>query len=135
MPQDFRCILVTPDQQVLDEQVTYASLPGWDGQVGVMHQRAALLIKLGDGALRLDCQDGGSRWFFVGGGFAQMKGNKLSLITDEAVSVNRIAKQDVQASLKQAQARIPLTQEEFQQNQRDLTRARAMLDLLKHRGQ
>ena len=129
MAATFNCTLITPQRQVLNEEVIYASIPGWDGLLGLMTQRAPLVVKLGDGPLRLDYPTGASCWFFVGGGFAQMKDNRLSLIADEAVAVEDIVPEDAQASLKEAQAFIPHSDEEFARNQRDLHRARTMIEL------
>jgi len=128
LAKTFRCSLVTPQKLVLEEEVSYASLPAHDGQVGVMHQRAPLLVKLGDGALRLDDAQGKSKWFFVGGGFAQMKGNKLSLVAGEAVAAGDITAADADAAMKQVQqGRTP---EQIAQRDRQMARARTMTQLL-----
>jgi F0F1-type ATP synthase epsilon subunit len=36
----FRCVIVTPEQQVLDESLTQAVLPAHDGLVGILTDRA-----------------------------------------------------------------------------------------------
>jgi F-type H+-transporting ATPase subunit epsilon len=122
----FRCTLVTPEQQLLDADVTYASIPAHDGQIGLMPGRAPLLAKLGDGALRLDFTDGGSRWFFVGGGFAQMKDNKLSLVADEAMPADQIVKSTAEADMKAALARVARNEEEIERKLRSIDRARQL---------
>ncbi|NJL32365.1 MAG: F0F1 ATP synthase subunit epsilon, partial [Phycisphaerales bacterium] len=81
MADTFRCTLITPAQQVFDEEVTYVELPAFDGQMGIEPQRAPMVAKLGDGALRLDFARGESRWYFVAGGFARC-GTHADLLTD-----------------------------------------------------
>lgn len=127
LAETFRCTLVTPEQQVLDEQVEYVSLPGWDGQVGVMHNRAPLLVKLGDGPLRLDAPGKASQWFLVTGGFGQMKDNQLTLMTSRATPAAAITEEEAKAALKEAEAFVPQTEADFARKERDLVRARAML--------
>lgn len=127
MAGKFHCTLVTPEQQVLDGEVTYASIPAHDGQIGLMHDRAPLVAKLGDGALRLDFVDGGSRWFFVGGGFAQMKDNKLSIVADEAMPADQIVVAKTEADMKAAVAKIARTDEEIEKKLRAIDRARQMV--------
>ncbi len=134
MPDSFRCTLVTPKQQVFDEQVSYVSIPSWDGQVGLMSKRAPLVTKLGQGVLRLASPQGGTQRFYVGGGFAQMKRGTLSLVAEEAVPEDQVQHTDAKAALAEAQAFKPRTEEDFTKNQRDLTRARAMLALSDTRG-
>ena len=134
MPSTFQCSLATPQEQVLDESVTYASIPAWDGQIGIAPMRAPLLAKLGDGPLRLDSADGGSRWFLLSGGFAQMKDNNLSLLSDEAQPAEQLTRQDAEHALEQARSDSAKTVEQVAEKQRQIERAKAMLHLLETHG-
>jgi F-type H+-transporting ATPase subunit epsilon len=80
----FSCVVVTPEQQVLDESLTQAILPAADGLLGILTDRAPLLAKLGKGPLRLDLASGQKRFFQIDGGVAQMKDNKLTILTQVA---------------------------------------------------
>lgn len=132
MARSFQCTLVTPQRQLVDEEVVYASVPAHDGQMGVMPGRAPLVAKLGNGAMRLDLAHGGGgpRWFYVSGGFVWMKENVLTLVAGEAVPAQEMDREEAQAQLKEALARITHTDDEFDLNQRQQTRARTMLSLL-----
>lgn len=127
MPQAFRVTLVTPEAQILDEQVTHASIPAWDGRIGVLHLRAPLLAKLGYGPLKLDLAAGGSKSFFIGGGFAQVKNDVLTILTDEATPAEDVNAEEATASLKEAQARRAISEPEVDRRERDLSRARALV--------
>jgi F-type H+-transporting ATPase subunit epsilon len=83
----FQCTLVTPEQQVLDELITQAIIPAHDGLVGILTDRAPLLVKLGAGPLRLDLPNKTSKEFKITGGVAQMKDNKLTILTPSAETV------------------------------------------------
>ncbi len=132
MAQSFQCTIVTPARQVLDEQVTYVSVPAHDGLMGVAPHRAPLVAKLGVGALRLDPVGGGaSRWYYIGGGFVQMNDNRLTLLANEATEADKLNREEAQAALKEAQARVPHSDEEFDHAQRDLAKARTKLQLAK----
>jgi F-type H+-transporting ATPase subunit epsilon len=133
LPDTFRCTLVTPERQVLDEPVTYASIPAWDGQIGILHDRAPLLAKLGTGLLRLDAS-GGTRWFAINGGFAQMNDNVLSLVANEAVEPGEMTRANAEAALKAAEERSAKTDDEVARKQRDVSRARALIELTGHAG-
>jgi len=129
MAKTFQCTLITPQEQLLDQEVTYASIPAWDGLVGIEPQRAAMVIKLGNGPLRLDMEDGSSQSYFVGGGFAQMKDNRLSLLTEETIAAGDVNLEEAQASLAQAQAREAVDEQEVASRDRELSRARAMVQI------
>lgn len=134
MADTFQCVLVTPERQVLDEAVSYASIPGWDGQVGLMHLRAPLLIKLGQGPMRIDTPAGQAKWFYVGGGFAQMKDDKLTVLTSESVPAEEVNVDTTQAALKEAEARIATADADVARKQREIARAKSLLEVASHRA-
>lgn len=128
--QTFHCSLVTPDRQILDDDVTYVSLPVWDGLMGIAPQHAPLVAKLGDGVLRVDFPQGGSRFFYLSGGFAQMKDNNLSLLTSDATPAEQFSKQEISAKLKEAEGRTAETTEALERRRRDVQRYQAILNML-----
>ena len=138
MPDSFQCTLITPQQQVLDEQVAYASVPAWDGLLGVAPSRAPLLVKLGDGPLRLDLAEGESRLFFLAGGFAQMNGDVLSLISEEAVAAEDIDRSQVEKDFQQTLQTKATGDEAIDERHLQVSRARMMMhvaDLLESKAQ
>ena len=100
----FTCVVVTPEAQIAEDTVTQVILPAHDGEIGILTNRAPLLVKLGVGQLRLDVQGGGRKLFFVDGGIAQMKDNKLTVLTDEAVAPEDIDLESAKAEYAEAQA-------------------------------
>jgi F-type H+-transporting ATPase subunit epsilon len=125
----FQCTVVTPEQQVLDERVTHAIVPAHDGQVGILTDRAPLLVKLGVGELRLDVTGGQRRSFLIDGGVAQMKDNRLTILTDDAMPAAEVNAEEARAAVAEASAQRVTDAESFQQRQHRLARARAMQQL------
>ena len=58
MAASFKCTLITPERQVLEEMINYANIPAWDGSVGLLTGRAPLVAQLGEGILELDTAAG-----------------------------------------------------------------------------
>lgn len=83
----FQITVVTPEQQILDETVTAAVIPAHDGKMGILTDRAPLLVKLGKGELTLDLPGGRKQTLRVEGGVAQMRDNKLTVLTEKASAV------------------------------------------------
>jgi len=129
--KSFRCRLITPVAQVLDEQVEYASVPAWDGLFGVMVDRAPIVAKLGLGELRLDFPAGGSRSFLVEDGFVQMVNNKLTVLATKAIPVESLSEGEAKAELAEAQARRAESPAEREKLKADRERASAKLALAK----
>ncbi|HMB95742.1 MAG TPA: ATP synthase F1 subunit epsilon [Tepidisphaeraceae bacterium] len=126
----FQCVVVTPEHQVLDEQITQAIIPGHDGKVGILTDRAPLLLKLGLGEMRLDLPGGQRQLFYVEGGIAQMKDNKLTILTTQATLAADINAESARAELAEAEARKPTDPAGLDQREKSLARARARIALV-----
>ena len=126
----FQCIIVTPEAQVFDESVTQAIVPAHDGKVGILTDRAPLLVKLGVGALQLDMASGQQRrTLFIEGGIAQMKDNKLTIVTNEALNPSEIDAETARAELAEATAQVATDQKSSDDRQRRMQRARVMQEM------
>jgi F-type H+-transporting ATPase subunit epsilon len=127
----FQCTVVTPEQQAFDASVTQAILPAHDGLVGILTNRAPLLVKLGIGPLRLDLAGGQKQFFFVDGGVAQMKDNKLTIVTGEATAADEIDYEAARAEYAEAAARRATDDQTSRARERQLTRARVKQSMAK----
>ena len=125
----FRVVVVTPEQQVLDESATQVILPAHDGLVGILTDRAPLLVKLGQGPLRVDVAGGTSRNYYVEGGIAQMKDNRLTVLTNEATPANEIDAEAARAEYAEAVARRITDPQSFEDRDKQMKRARAKQQL------
>jgi F-type H+-transporting ATPase subunit epsilon len=127
----FNVVIVTPEQQVLDETVTQAILPAHDGEIGILTGRAPLLVKLGQGRMLLTLAGGGQqvRRLYVEGGVAQMKDNKLTVLTQIAVPVEQIDVESARAELAEATAQRITDERSLEDRTRRMNRARAMQEL------
>ncbi|MEM6460078.1 MAG: hypothetical protein AAF710_11885 [Planctomycetota bacterium] len=86
MPGTFTCSVVTPEEQVHEGPVSHVVLPAWDGEMGFAINRAPILVQIGEGRLRLTDDQGQKISLHVAGGFAQMKGNVLTILADRVDS-------------------------------------------------
>ena len=122
----FQCIVVTPEQQVLDERIVQAIVPAHDGLVGIMTDRAPLLVKLGLGELRLDFPGGQKRTMFINGGVAQMKDNRLTILTNEAIAPEDINAESARSEFAEAAAQRTTEPAAAADIQRRMQRARVL---------
>ena len=125
----FQCTMVTPEEQAFDASITQAIIPAHDGLLGVLTDRAPLLVKLGAGPLRLDLPDGKKRFFFIDGGVAQMKDNRLTILTTESQAAEEIDYESARAEYQEAAARRALDEAGAQQRQHLMARAKARQEL------
>lgn len=131
------CRLVTPSEELLNEQVVYASVPAWDGLIGFQHGGSPLVSRLGLGKLRLDFPaeaGSGSREYLVEDGFVEMGQNELVILAERAVAAEAIVESDAKAELAEAAARVvpedaPNKLEAVEQVTRAKERARLKLSM------
>ena len=78
--------IVTPDAAMPPVDCTFAALPAWDGEVGVLAGRAPMVCKLGKGELRLEVA-GEIRRYRVREGFAEIMPHRVTVLTEEVTAV------------------------------------------------
>ena len=102
----FTCAIVTPSDAVLDTAASYASFEAWDGQQGVATGASAFLTKLGTGVVTVQAETGGTKVFVLDGGFAQMDGKRLTLLTERAMEGSGIDVAAAERELSEANAKV-----------------------------
>ena len=130
MATTFQCTLTTPETEMFSREVSYVDLPAHDGQVGILANRAPLLVKLGYGALRLRDSGGQETAMFVGGGFAQVKGGGVEILTDEARGLDELTAAEAGQAMTDALAMDGSSAAGAARKQRETDRARAMQRLV-----
>ena len=131
MPNNHRtlqCVVVTPERALLDETVDFVALPMYDGELGVLPGRAALIGRLGPGELRIRHGDQ-TRRFFVDGGFAQVRGDVVTVLTPRAMKAEEIDAAAATASLEASRAAAATPQAQAAQVKAQ-RRARAQLRIV-----
>jgi F-type H+-transporting ATPase subunit epsilon len=136
MPDNHRtlqCVLVTPERAVMAETVDFVALPMYDGELGVLPGRAPLIGRLGPGELRVR-QGNITRRCFVDGGFAQVRGDVVTVLTPRALKVEEIDPAAVSASLQAARG-VAATPQAQAAQLKEQQRARAQLRIVeRHSG-
>lgn len=74
---------------MLETEANFAVIPADDGQMGILKNRAPVVTRLTPGVLKIETPSGVYR-YFVGGGYAQLKNNQLTVLAEEALSEKAI---------------------------------------------
>lgn len=121
-------VLVTPETTLLDEPVQAIRIPLFDGAIGILPGRAPMVGRLGYGELRISNATG-ERSYFVDGGFVQVKGFVVSILTNRSMPSDRLDAAGAREQLQRALKLVPVTDETFSLKDREQERARRMLAL------
>ncbi|MDR1197258.1 MAG: ATP synthase F1 subunit epsilon [Candidatus Nomurabacteria bacterium] len=97
--------LVTPVGIKLSEEVYEVVLPTTDGEITVLPKHEPLVTLLSEGvmAVRRSRTDTEPEHFAVERGIAEINGETIRILTDEAVTGDEIVENEIQAALANAQ--------------------------------
>lgn len=110
--------VVSPERLLLSDQAEMVTVPGADGDFGVMAGHMPLISTLRPGVIDVRGGDtSGNSRFFVLGGFAETSPVKLTILAEEAIPMERIDR-DV------LEQRIRNTEEDLAMAKTDADRAR-----------
>lgn len=123
-----RLVIVTPERTLLDEPVSALRFPLYDGDIGILPGRLPLIGRLGSGELKLT-SSAGERSYFIDGGFAQVQGSVVSLLTHRAIPVEDLSVAEAEKQLAAASAKVAKGDAEVTAKLADQQRARRMLAL------
>lgn len=97
--------IVTPEAKVYSEDVDMVTLPGVEGEMGIFPMHIPLMTQLAAGEVAV--RKGGQDFFLaVGDGFAEVTGERVSILTDMAVKDADIDEARVEEARKRAEARL-----------------------------
>jgi F-type H+-transporting ATPase subunit epsilon len=127
-----QCVVVTPEKTLIDEMVDFVSLPLFDGELGVLPGRSPLTGRLGYGELRTRLGDQVHR-YYIDGGFAQIRDDVVTVLTYRALTAASIDPAAANRELEQAQETRALSDHDFAEKQKAITRSRALIRVSQHR--
>ena len=94
--------IVTPEARVYSETVDTVVIPTVEGEVGILPGHVPLVTQVGAGELRVT-KGSATTLLVVGGGFAQVTGEKVSILADSAIQEERIDENAVAEAMKRAE--------------------------------
>ncbi|MDR3617882.1 MAG: ATP synthase F1 subunit epsilon [Paludisphaera borealis] len=121
-----QCQVVTPEKTLFDKTVDFVALPLYDGELGILPGRSPLIGRLGYGELRTRTNDAVER-YFIDGGFAQIRGNLVTILTSRALPASQIDSSNTAEALEKAEQQPAHTDEAVAEKTKAVARLRAML--------
>jgi F-type H+-transporting ATPase subunit epsilon len=91
--------IVTPEARVYSDTVETVVIPTVEGEIGILPGHIPLLTQVGAGELRV-VKNGKTELLAVGNGFAEIDGDKVSILAESAIAEEKI---DVDAAEKAMQ--------------------------------
>jgi F-type H+-transporting ATPase subunit epsilon len=120
------CVVVTPEATVVESPATFVALPLFDGEIGIAPGRAPLIGRLGYGEMRI-VEGNNTRRYYVDGGFVEVAGNTVTVLTNRAVSTEQLDVQVARDQLDSALKRKADNDESLAIRDRLILQARAQI--------
>jgi F-type H+-transporting ATPase subunit epsilon len=114
--------IVTPEKLAFSEEVDAVTVPGVEGELGILPHHAPLLTTLGIGELKIR-RGGNEEFFAIVGGFLQVRPDRVVVMAETADMASEIDVQRAEEARREAERAL---QEGFSEPA-DLARARAAL--------
>lgn len=105
MAETFELEICTPERLLVRERVTEVQIPAANGYMGVLPGHAALLTELGTGEMTYTAE-GRKRHLSLHGGFAEVTGAYMRVLSDSAEHADEIDVARAEAAFKKAKERL-----------------------------
>ncbi|ANA12703.1 MULTISPECIES: ATP synthase F1 subunit epsilon [Acetobacter] len=92
--------IISPEKVLVSREVDMAVLPGMEGDIAAMPERAPMMLLLRGGIVALYDGDTVKDRYFVGGGFADITPTRCTVLADKAVPVSEISIDNATAQLE-----------------------------------
>ena len=134
MANTIRLEIVTPEATVYSQDVDMVTLPGVEGQLGVLPQHTRLMTQLVPGEMIVHT-NGQDHFLAVGEGLVEITNERVAVATNMAVAVENIDEAAAEEARQRAAARLQekLSSEEQASVQASLARSLAQLHVKRRR--
>ena len=130
MSQKLTLNVVTPEKQLVSEEVDQVNAPGSEGDFGVLYDHAPILTNLRSGQLSYE-NDGESTALVISGGYLEVTDNRVTILAESGEFLHEIDRERAERARSQAEEKLSnpdLSEEEFSETQKKLFRAIARLE-------
>ena len=133
IPTHIRLEFVTPERAIVHDDVDEVELPGELGHFGVLPGHAPFLASLGTGPMWYR-KGSDTHYAFVAGGFAEVVGDRVSVLAPVAERAEDIDLARAEAAKRRAEERLahPMPDVDFARARIAMLRAMSRLQVSKH---
>jgi F-type H+-transporting ATPase subunit epsilon len=138
LPTSIELIVVTPEKQLLRETVVEVTIPGLDGELGILPGHAPLITELGIGELRYKTSASGQPVSLaVLRGFAEVLPDRVTILAETAERAAEIDVARAEAAKARAEQRLAANDASIDWDRATLALQRAVIRIQiarKHHG-
>ena len=130
MTQKLILSIVTPEKQLVSEEVDQVNVPGTEGDLGILYDHAPVLTLLRSGQLSYE-KEGETVILVVSGGYLEVTDNRVTVLAETGEFMHEIDRERAEIAQADAEKRLgetDISEEEYIETQKKLFRAIARLE-------
>ncbi len=120
--------LVSPEALLASEEAELIVVPGESGYFGVQKDHAPLMSSLQPGVIEVHKDGKLDRRLFVAGGFAQVDGERCTILADEAMPLEKLAEERETLNASLAELREDISDQNDAQKKQHLEERLALAE-------
>lgn len=93
MAENFTFELVSPERLLLSGEAEMVTIPGTEGDMGILAKHAAVMTSLRPGLVGAKMGDGSESTYFVRGGFADITPDSVTVLAEFALPKDEMTKE------------------------------------------
>src|SRR3989442_11628853 len=105
MASTLKLEIVTPDAKTSSEDVEMVTLPGVEGEMGILPHHVPLMTQIVPGEIIVH-KDNRDFFLAVGEGFVEITGERVAIMTDMAIHAENIDEAKAEEARRRAEARL-----------------------------
>lgn len=94
--------IITPEKIVYEDDIDMITIPGTEGELGILPHHIPLFTKIKPGEMKIR-KGNEENYLAITGGFADVTGEKVTILADYAVRAEDIEEQRVEEAKKRAE--------------------------------
>ena len=121
MSQTFQFELVSPEKLIFSKPVSMVTVPGGEGEYGILPDHAPMITTLKPGVIKVFAENTTTvaESLFVAGGFADVTQTGCTILADEALPVAELDRATLQEQAKELADKIAASSEDAQADLRE----------------
>ena len=136
MAETFKLEIVTPDSVIYSEEVDMVTLPGSEGEAGIYPNHVPLMTKVQAGEL-IAKKASSIEILAVGEGFAEITGDRVSILTDNAsnsTDIDEVAAEEARTKAEKRLKEGDISEDEAKALNQAMLYSAAQIKAKRHRG-
>ena len=105
MSENFFVEIISPNQSILKSEAVEATIPSYEGQLGILKDHISLITFLRPGLIIIKTENGEKK-FFIEEGIVEFKNNNLLILTSTSKSLESLDKSLIDAILKDSEEKM-----------------------------